>query len=265
MKKYFAYLRMNLQNAVAYRGPMVIWLVSNMVTLIMFVSLWLSAEITGNDIAGYSKNQLVTYYLYGLLLQWIVGWFPFYWLKNEIKNGDIAGSSLSKPVMFYWKNFFIELGWHVVSVWAGLLAVLIMGYFLFPYLSFSLNLFQIIEIILAVIVAIFVTYTTSICMALSAFWLTQVDALDGFFWAGRSILGGEGIPIVLFPAGFLTIVKFLPFRYMYSFPLEVALGKLTATELFFGFVAGLAWTFVLIVIYKIMWDKGTKIYTSAGI
>ena len=256
---------MNIQNALTYRGPMLIWIISNLVTLIMFVSLWLSSQMTGQDIVGYSKNQLVTYYVYGLLLQWIVGWFPFYWLKNEIKNGDIIGTTLSKPVIYYWKNFFIELGWHVVSIWPGLLAMLIMGNILHSYFLYSMTLIQIIEVVFAIVIAIFITYTTSVCMALSAFWLTHVDALDGFFWASRSILGGEGIPVALFPVGLLSIIKILPFRYMYSFPLELALGKLSTSEVIFGFVAGLTWIFILTVIYKIMWEKGTKTYTSAGV
>lgn len=256
---------MNIQNALTYRGPMAIWLAGNLVTLIMFVSLWLSSQMTGSDIGGYSKNQLVTYYLYGLLLQWIVGWFPFSWLKNDIKSGNIVGNTLSKPVRFYWKTFFIELGWHVVSIWPGLLAMLIMGNILHSYFLYSMTLLQIIEVILAIVIAIFVTYTTSVCLALTAFWLTHIDTLDGLFWAGRSIFGGEGIPITLFPAGLLVMIKFLPFRYMYSFPLEIALGKLTSPELFLGFVMGLVWTFLLIVIYKIIWTKGTKFYTSAGV
>lgn len=265
MRKYLAYWRINLQSTLAYRGPMVIWLTSNMVTLIMFVSLWLSAETTGGDIAGYSKNQLVTYYLCGLLLQWIVGWLPFYWLKDEIKNGDIAGNILTKPVMYYWRTFFIESGWHVISIWGGLLAVLIMGYFLFPYISLSLNFIQLIEVILAVVIAIFITFTVSLCMSLTAFWLTHVDALDGIFWAGRSILGGEGVPIALFPVGILSIVNFLPFRYMYSFPLEVLLEKLSTSEIGWGFVGGTIWIGIFICLYKLLWNEGLKSYASAGV
>ena len=93
----------------------------------------------------------------------------------------------------------------------------------------------------------------------------EAESQDGFFWASRSILGGEGIPVALFPVGLLSIIKILPFRYMYSFPLELALGKLSTSEVIFGFVAGLTWIFILTVIYKIMWEKGTKTYTSAGV
>lgn len=255
---------MNLQNAVAYRGPILIWLVGNMVTLIIFISLWLSVETAGGDIAGYSKNELVTYYVVGLLLQWIVGWYPT-WIREDIKSGDMVGNTLSKPVMYYWKVFFIDFGWHLISVWFGLMAVLLMGYILFPYIVFSPTPIQIIQAIIAVIIAIFVTFTTCMCMGLAVFWLTSADALDGLFWAGRSLIGGEGIPIAILPVGLLFTIKLLPFRYMYSFPLEVILGKLSESETVFGFIMGIVWISILVIIYKVMWNKGTKIYTSAGV
>lgn len=259
-----AYMRMNIQNALSYRGPILIWLMSNVVTLVIFVSLWLSVETTGGKIADYSKNELVTYYVGGLLLQWIVGWYPT-WIRDEIKSGEIVGNTLSKPVILYWKVFFMDFGWHLVSVWVGLLAVLIMGYILFPYIVFSPTLVQIILTVAAIIIAIFVTFTTCMCIGLLSFWLTQADAFDGLFWAGRSLIGGEGIPIAILPAGLLFTIKLLPFRYMYSFPLEIILGKLSEYEIVYGFAAGIIWTLILIVIYQVMWSKGTKTYTSAGV
>lgn len=264
MRKYLAFLRVNLQNAVAYRGPMIIWLASNIVTLTIFISLWLSSTMIGGDIAGYSKNQLVTYYLVGLLLQWIVGWYPF-WIKDDIKNGDIAGNTISKPINFYWKVFFIDLGWHLVSMWVALLAVLMMGYILFPYLVLSLTFTQIVVSILAIIVAIFVTFSTCICLGLLAFWFTHIGAVEGLFWAGRSIFGGEGIPIALFSINILPFIKLLPFRYMYSFPLEILMGKLQTSDLIWGFITGLVWIGILVWLYKFMWREGLKKYNSAGI
>ncbi|MDP1743502.1 MAG: ABC-2 family transporter protein, partial [Candidatus Amesbacteria bacterium] len=59
--------------------------------------------------------------------------------------------------------------------------------------------------------------------------------------------------------------KFLPFRYMYSFPLEIILGKLAGKEIVFGFTVGIIWILILVIIYKTMWSKGTKAYTSAGV
>ncbi len=264
MKKYLAYTRMNIQNAFAYRGPMLIWLLSNMVTMIVFISLWLSSDAGGGNIAGLSKNELATYYLAGLWLQWIAGWYPM-WIKDQIKNGNIAGDTFSKPINFYWKVFFMDLGWHLISVWVGLVAMLAMGYFLFPYVVLKITLFSAVLIFVAVIIAIFVTFTTSVNIGLAAFWLTQSESLEGLFWAGRSVFGGESIPIALFPPAFLSVVKLLPFRYMFSFPLEIVLGKLGSFDMIFGFVAGLAWIVILVLIYKILWKHGTRTYTSAGV
>lgn len=261
MRKYIILTRLAIQNALAYRGPMVVWLLCNILALVTMIAVWNSATATGL-IAGYTKNELTSYYVASLFLQWLTGWYPFYWIRTEIRDGSVA-NMLTKPMSFYWRVFAGESGWHIVSTPIGVLTSVIVALFIPNHLVFSFGLNFWIAI-LASLLSIFVVFTTSLCMGLLAFWLTNLNTLDSTFWAAKIFLGGQGIPISFLPLPLLYVVKLLPFRYMFSFPLEVYFNKLSSGEIMFGFGIQILWIVLLTLLYKVLWTKGRRAYTSFG-
>lgn len=97
MGKYLAYFTTNIKNALVYRGPLYVWLFSDLLGVMAMLAVWFSVESTG-EIGGYTKNELISYYLLTTLLNRFVNWLPFYWIKDEIADGTIVGSTLTKPV-----------------------------------------------------------------------------------------------------------------------------------------------------------------------
>ncbi len=262
MKKYYAFYKTSLQNAFIYRGPMLIWLASNALSLITTIAIWFSAS-AGEMIGGYSKPELITYYVAALFLQWLTGWFPFYDVRDEIKEGRIV-SMIIKPISYYWQKFTGELGWHAISSSVGLATTFLFAFLLRNYIVFDLFLTKILILILAIILAIFVVFSFSLCMGLLAFWFIEVGSLDSLFWISRLILGGQGIPISFIPPAFQTLIKLLPFRYMFSFPLEIYFGKLSGMEVIQGMIIAIFWIGISVQLYKLMWSRGRRAYTAFG-
>jgi len=263
MKKYWAFCRGNIQNTIAYRGPILIWLTGNILSLITIIALWLSAS-AGNTIGGYTKPELVTYYIFALFLQWLNGWFPFYALSSEIKSGEIILTTLSKPVSLFKRAFAEELGWHLVSVWVGLVASLFLVFCFRNFVHFDFFLTKLLVFVWALGLSILVTFTASLCLGMLAFWFTEVDAVDSVFWTARMFLGGQGLPISLIPSSFQSLVRVLPFRYMFSFPLEIYFGKLSTGEIILGFLVASFWSGILFCLYRLMWNRGRRTYTAFG-
>ncbi|HUW21380.1 MAG TPA: ABC-2 family transporter protein [Candidatus Bathyarchaeia archaeon] len=264
MKKYWAFCRVSVQNAFVYRGPMLIWLVSNLLSLVTIIAVWFS--ISGNEIlGGYTKPELITYYVVALFLDWLTLWLPFYEITDQIQNGEIILTVLAKPISLYWQKFSQELGWHLVSLLVGLISTSIVAVFLRQYLFFQFSPVNLFLVLLTIILAIFIIYTLSLSLGLLSFWFTEVYAIDSLFWAARTILSGRVIPLSFIPAGLgQTVVKILPFRYMFSFPLEIYFNKLSVFEIFQGLVIQLFWLGILLFIYKITWSRGRRAYTSFG-
>lgn len=104
----------------------------------------------------------------------------------------------------------------------------------------------------------------SLCMGLLAFWFTHINTVDNLYWACKFLLGGQGIPIS-FLTGLLGVVGFiLPFRYVYSFPLEVYFGKLSDLQVVWGLAMQFVWAVAFFFLYRLMMREGTKAYTSFG-
>ena len=101
-------------------------------------------------------------------------------------------------------------------------------------------------------------------MALLAFWFTKVDTLDALFWAGRIIFGGQVVPISFLPGIFKTLAYALPFRYMFSFPLEIYFNKLDSLQLISGLIMQIIWIMIFLLSYKVLFSRGVKAYESYG-
>ncbi len=263
MRKYLAFYKANILNTLTYRGPIVVWLSSNFITLITVIAAWFAVSASGL-IGGYTKSELITYYIFALLLQWLTGWFPFYWIKDDIATGDIVGNTLLKPLSLYLKAFAQESGWHSVSIFIGIFAAAIVALPLHNYFVFNLSVTSTILVLLAIAGAIMLTFTFSMCLTMICFWTIRVGPLDALFWMGESLLGGQSIPISFFPFPARLVVEALPFRYMFSFPIEIYLGKLPTIDILHGFVVAMLWWLVLYFLFRWLWAHGRLAYTSFG-
>lgn len=263
MRKYLAFYWVSMQATLAYRGTHVIWFSSNLISAITIIAVWFSVQ-SGSLIGGYAKGELITYYLIGNFWWWVTGWFPFYWIQEEIANGEIVGNSLLKPVSFWVQTFAREAGWHTVGLIIGLSAVGLVSLFLGNYFILNLNPYSLFLFFLATIMSILITMTLSVCQGLICFWTTRVGALDSLFWLSYSLLGGQFVPVSFFPYPYRLIVEGTPFRYMFAFPIEVYLGKLSGAEMFHGFMVASAWVVLLFLLYKWLWGHGRLAYTSFG-
>lgn len=246
-----------------YRGPIVIWLLSNFLNAAVFALLWLSSSGQGT-LGGYTRSELVSYYIIAIFLQWIVGLFPFYGIVQEIKKGEIVLNALVKPFSFFGKKLSEEIAWHAISSFIGLAATLILALLFRQYLVLSLSLVKFFVLALATVMTALINFSFSFCLGLLAFWFTEVGAVDGLFWAGRTILGGQGVPISFIPGFYLTLVKVLPFRYLFSFPLEIYFDKLSDQEILIGFLLQIIWITIFVFLYRLMWAKGRRVYTAFG-
>lgn len=101
-------------------------------------------------------------------------------------------------------------------------------------------------------------------MGLLAFWFTDISVLDSLYWGMRLLFAGQLLPVSFFSGWLEILAKLLPFRYMYSFILEVYFGKITPSQIFFGVVMQVAWLVLFLLMYRVMLEKGRRVYSAYG-
>jgi ABC-2 type transport system permease protein len=262
LKTLSAYYKAKTKETFVYRGMILLWMTSWLISFLVMLFLWQSADISGS-MAGFTKNQLITYYFIGILVWAVCGWYPFSFIIGLIKEGTLV-QYITKPMSFYWSLLGGELAWHTVSTALYLIFISLIYIFVRQYLFFDLTLVRFILFILSMAVASLVTFEFNIALSNVAFWVINAWGFGSAYWAAMSLLGGHMIPLAFFPSSVKTVVYLLPFRFMYSFPLEIYLNQLSGLSLLWSFLVGLFWIIFLHLVYRYFWRKGIKIYTAFG-
>lgn len=263
MRKYWVHYCQSISQTLAYRGSLLLWLIGNLLSIMTGIAVWLSASNNG-VLGGYTLSRLITYSIVGIFIGWAINWNPFPGIKEQIKKGDIA-ALLIKPISFVGSSFTWEAGWRTVCMAVGLIGTLLASIVLSKYLSFPPMSKIILLLPLALILGTLIQFSFGVCLGLLAFWFTEIEAIASLRWIGLEILGGAAIPISFIPQIFQPLIKILPFRHMYSFPMEILFGKVTSgNDLLLGFLMQIFWLITFFIIYKIMWQRGLKVYVSVG-
>lgn len=263
MRKYLTVYKMRLETTLIYRGSVIIYRLSNLFFLAMIIAVWFSANSTGN-LGGYTKDSLITYYLIGSFLNAIVFWSSTRNIREEINNGDINTKTLTKPISYYWQKFFEEFGWHTVSPLFSIFSVLLVAFFVRDNLVILLDPSKLLLMILSTALASILFFNMSSCLGILSFWFTETEGLTSFIWMGIFLLGGQAIPLTFFPDSLRSIISMLPFRYVYSFPMELYFQDFSKIDLIKSFLTQTIWIAIFALIFKVLWSKGLQRYSANG-
>ncbi len=262
MRKYWAFYKTSITRTIAYRGTLLMWLTCNFISLATIMAVWFSAANT-KSLGGYTFPQLTTYYILGIVVGWAINWNTFASMKQKIKKGDLA-TELVKPVSPVGLTFVWEAAFRSICFLFGLAGTIVVGIILSKYLAVPTisNAFLVLPFSFAMAIAI--QALLGVCLAMFSFWLTDTESLSALRWIGLEIFGGTGLPLSFIPLFFQPLIRVLPFRYMYSFPMEIIFGKVNNQELIIGLCWQAFWVVALYLLHKILWHQGLKAYVSVG-
>jgi ABC-2 type transport system permease protein len=101
-------------------------------------------------------------------------------------------------------------------------------------------------------------------VALSAFWLTKVSAMNAVFFSLFTFLGGQFAPLSVLPGWMQTVASWTPFPWTLAFPVEVLLGRRLDTDLLVGYTAQVIWITIAVVLLRLLWSRATRRYSAVG-
>jgi ABC-2 type transport system permease protein len=117
----------------------------------------------------------------------------------------------------------------------------------------------------AIAVANLLNFTIALPAECVAFWQDQVWSLNVMVRFAIMFLGGAMIPLSMFPEWSQAALQALPFGYVFAFPIDCLMGRVTWGEWAVGMAAGLLWCGVLALATRAIWRRGARAYTGVGI
>lgn len=263
LRYIFTVFRTNLQLWGVYRLKLVVWILSGLVEPLVWSILWF-VTATQSDQVGMTGPEILTYYLLIALVSRLTQSWTFDDLRREIVGGEY-NKYLIWPKGVTGFRVGADLANKAITViillpfWSIWMFILIRNG-MFVLAPTSIPLF-----ILALILAMAIRFYLDMILAHVVLWTEQVNGLAVIYHAIDRLFGGVVVPLMVLPVWAYTVTKLLPFRYIYSFPVEVFQGIVPMSEIVQGFAIGLGWLVIEFVVYQLVIKHGLKRYEAAGI
>jgi len=263
LEKYIQLLKNHLGVAFDSRVNILTNLLQEFIALSSIIILWFAIFSSNNNIAGYTQNTIMFYYLLVPFVGFITRVFIVNDLSEDIKNG-VLSNKLLKP-------YSVSLDALMSSI-AGQLNFFI---FIFPiYIILFIVLVNnshvqitsggvIVGFIFALL-AYFLSFTMDLSIAWLAFWIDDVWAFRHVKNIIFGIFGGLNFPLDFVSQNIRWIFDFLPFKYLFYIPVSYMNGT-RGSEYILNDLIGLAlWATLFIILGNVLWKNGIKRYGAYG-
>jgi ABC-2 type transport system permease protein len=253
-------LRVGLADAVAYRAEFLVWLLSTNMPLVM-LALW-SAVARDGPVGRFGQEEFVAYYLAALVVRLLTGAWVIWELNFEIRQGTLSFRLLRPvhPLVAYAAENVAAVPLRLVlSLPVTLLLLWLVGGTRITHDPLLLGLFPV-----AVVGAWLITFLSMAIVGALAFWIESATSLFEIWMGLFGVFSGYLVPLSLFPDWVANLARFLPFRYMLAFPVEMLIGMESRSQALFEL--GVQWLFVglLLAGASAMWRLGMRRFAAFG-
>jgi len=215
-------------------------------------------------LGGYTFASMLLYQLLVPIIGKATYSLDFSGIGDEVYTGAL-NRYLVYPVSFFSFRYVQTMTSNLVLFVQLAIALLAFHHWIgFPP-DFALTPVRFAIFVAALACGISLAFLISWSVQLVAFWAESVWSLMVSYRLLVLFLGGAWIPLSLFPEGMANLLRWLPFRLLVSFPIEIFMGRLSPAEMRFGFALILGWMIVLSLIGRAVWRAGLKTYSGVGI
>ena len=231
-----------------------------MIPPLIYLFVW-STAAGEHTVAGMDRGEFIGYYLLIILSNQLTYSTTNWTVGDVIRNGQL-NTWLLRPLPPIFEAFAAEIAGKVVFMLFVLPVSGILALFLRPELHTTWM--EGAAFVPALLLAWALRFFWGYWLALLAFWATRADSLLVIQDSLVFLLSGVVAPFALLPAGVAAVARWLPFRYMVGFPVEIISGQLPAGEMLLGFVIQIAWLALAVFLSFVVWKKGLRRYAAVG-
>ena len=274
LRTWFTMLAISLEERLAYRGDFILGTLMRFLPIVTQVFLWTAvfAATSRADIAGYSRTDIVAYYLLTMVtrafssMPGLAGG-----IARSVRDGSIK-KYLVQPVDYV--SFLLasriahKLVYYAVAVlpFAGVFYVC-RSYF--PPLPDAVTIAAFVcSLGMSFLLGFFMEAT----LGMLGFWFLEVSSIIFAYMLVQYLLSGHMFPLDMLSGvetgieglSVADLVRWLPFEYTAYFPAAVWLGKVQGAELVRSLAIEAGWVVAMAVACRIAWWRGTRRYSAFG-
>lgn len=253
-------LRIGLASTLAYRAEIFVWFLAYTMPIIM-MALW-TAVAREAPIGRFGEAEFCAYFMVTLVVRLVTGSWVVWEMNFEIRSGALAQRMMRPfpPLLAYACENLAAWPMRIVLVIPLVAATLL-------WLGTGIVTRDPVQLAVGIAAVVLAWVMTFLVMAsigtLALFWESSLSVFD--LWLGAFVVfSGYVIPLELFPAGVLAVIRWLPFRFMISFPVETILGSCTRGESLAALAVQAAWCLVFFLILRIAWRAGVRRFAAYG-
>lgn len=219
----------------------------------------------GASFGGYDFDGIVLYSVLAILLGRLV--------RGADRVADIAqdiyDGSLSRYIVYPTSYFGFKYAQHLGQLVPACAQLLLFGVVYGGFLPFPANVTigvgSCAMAAVSVMLGNMLFYALSAPLQAVAFWADNVWSLVVMMRVSTALFGGAMLPLALFPEWGQRLLTWLPFRFLYDFPITVLMGKVPFEAWLQGSALGLAWVAAIAGLTRVVWRRGMLVYSGVGI
>lgn len=214
------YISIGFKSIAVYKMANFINIMATFVLIILQYNLW-KAIYLNNPSVSTTMLESIEYLIFTQLI------YVFYpnnlssTISKLVRNGDIA-IYLLKPVSIFNQILFEEIGKSLFKVFR-IIILLILIYVLFPLELFTIN--KVIVFLGLIIFSYLITFLLEIIFGFFSFFTNSFWGINSIKYVIITFFSAQLIPISFYPHFLQAIIGYLPFNYLYIYPINYLLGN----------------------------------------
>ncbi len=262
LRLYQAFSRVEMAVKTQYHVNTFLWLAGLLVEPVVYLSVWANvAQAQGGSVQGYTAQDFAAYYLTFLVVrQFTIAPSP-YRFAGRIRTGEMS-ALLLRPVHPIHADLADANCTRLVSLPA--LVIIVLAVSLLFQVRLQTEWWAVVAFPLTLFLAALLRFIFQWTFALIAFWTTRIDAVWGLYATTQSFLGGAIAPLDLLPIPLQALTLALPFRWIFNFPVEVLIGKVSWDMLWTGILIQCVWIAISLLALHLIWPTAVRRYAAVG-
>lgn len=249
------------QETLEYRVSSLVQFGIASIFLISTFYLWNDVYGANAELMGYSKREMVTYYiLITYLLSAIYANVP---VAYEIREGELS-KYLTRPMNYFSYHYWRSLSRRLFRIVLGLPVLAVLVLLFSSHIQLITNPISYLVLAVTVIGAINILFLIDVLIGIIEFWMLYSDILSFVLEIFLFFLAGALIPLAFLPGWIQILGTVLPFKYIGAFLVDAFVGNLSWVEIAMGIGIQTIWTIILAILVAILWKRGIKKYEAFG-